>query len=152
VGARQTERIESSCSYDQRVRGVEASGNADDDTLAVGGLQAPAQALHLDVECLVTIAVQPRRIVRHIGKAVYGALEPHIAHMRPMFERDTAAAAFRVAERGRRGAIGRRAHALEPKAFDVDIRHRHLTVRWKTIGLREQRSELVYRGLSVPRQ
>ncbi len=46
----------------------------------------------------------------------------------------------------------RRSHALEPDPLDVHVRDRHLALHGKSLGLREQRSELVDRRLPVPRE
>ena len=69
-GARKPERIEGARRDDQRMGRVETAGYADDDVLAIGDLQAFAQSLHLDVEGLVAIVVEARRIVGHEGEAV----------------------------------------------------------------------------------
>ena len=57
-----------------------------------------------------------------------------------------------MARGGRRAVERQRAHALEPQALDVDVGDRHLALRGKALGLREQRAELVDRRLAVPRE
>ena len=70
VLARQAEPIERAGRDDQRVRGVEAAGDAEHDLVDAGGAQPRHQAVDLDVERLVAALVEQLRIIGHERKAV----------------------------------------------------------------------------------
>src|SRR5436190_3601954 len=132
------------------MRRVEPAGHADYDALTVGNLKSLRQALHLDVEGFVAIAVQSRRLVGYERKTVDAALETDVCKRRLVGESNAAKCFFRMA-RCNGGAIeGQRAHALKRKPFNIDIRDSHLTFGGEALGLRKQSTKLVYGCLPVP--
>jgi hypothetical protein len=150
VRARQFEHVEGPRGHEQRMRRVEAAGDADHHALAVGDLQALHQSLHLDVECLVAVGVQAQRIVRHEGKAIDLALEARIDIRRFVREGDSPERVLRIARRHRRRVEGDGAHALLAQPLHIHVGHHHLALHREALVGRQQRSQLMDRGLPVP--
>src|SRR5690606_26616011 len=82
---------------DQCVRRIESAGYANDEVRAARGVEAPHEALHLDVESFVAVLVELRRPARHVRKAAQCAAQAHVAEMRMMLESDGAELRFGIA-------------------------------------------------------
>lgn len=150
VAARQAETVEGARGDEQRVARIEAAGHADHDVLQAGRLQALAQSLHLDVERLEAIAIEPVRIVRNEREAIDRTDEADVGVVWRVPDRDAPECALRVSGRARCRVEGRRAHALGAQALDVDVGDGHLARGGKALGLRERHAQLVDRRLAIP--
>ena len=100
VGARQAEPVARLGRDDQRVGGVEAAGDADDDrrhpgrVAAADGAHPLLEPGHLDVVGLVAVEREAGLVVRHEGEAVDRAAQAEVAGRRAQLERHHAEAAL----------------------------------------------------------
>ncbi len=150
VGSRLAERIESLGRHQQRMGGIQAAGDADDDVLRLGRPQALGQPLHLDVEGLVAVLIEPRRVARHEREAVEGPQQAQVLERRLVLEPHAPERRLRPARSDRGVVEGGRARPLQPQALDVDVGHRHLRLGGEPVGLGKHPAELVDRRLAVP--
>jgi hypothetical protein len=150
VFARQVQAVHCLRGDDQRLGGVEAAGDADDDLFDAGGAQALDQAGDLDVVGLVTILLERLRVSGNEREARERSLQPQIGARRVQAEGD-------VAERG--GGIGveppvvveaAHAQAFLAEHVEVDVGDGVLRVGREARCLGEQRAVLEDRGLAVP--
>ena len=111
-----------------------------------------AQALHLDVERLVTVAIQPRGIVRHEGESRHIADQAAVGEVGLRGEADAAGGLFRMPHRKRDIVEGAHALAFQPQAFNIHVRDGHLIAGRETVALRQALAVLVNHRLSVPRE
>src|SRR5205085_6173201 len=88
--ARQPEEIAHLGGDDQRMGGIEAARDADDQLASAGRLEALGEPLHLDVERLVAILVELLDPVGDVREAAEPAFEAHVLEARAVLEMDSA--------------------------------------------------------------
>ncbi len=151
VGAGQAQPVHRPAGHDQRLGGIQPARHSDHGVLGAGGLQPLGQALNLDVVGLVAVLPQPRRVRRHEGEALEGALQRH--RLAWPLQRD-----IDPTEGGRAVALvlGAVAEGIQPHAFlthpaEVDVGESDL-VAVETLRFDQFLSALEHPRLAVPGQ
>jgi len=138
--------------HDERVGGVEAAGDADDDVPDPRGLQPRGQTLDLDVVGLVAALVALRGVGRHVGEAGIGPCQQDASLRGLHGEAHPAEPLDAVPQDPGVLAEARQAHPVLDEAVQVDVGEDHLRLAGKALRLAEQRAVLVSHGLAVPGQ
>ena len=136
------------------MRGVESAAHADDGLRPADGAHALHEPRHLDVEGLVAVLREARRVVGHEREPVERAAQSDVPRRR--VELEVHGAELPCAEdRLHRAAIVVERPLPEPiltEAVEVDIRHRSPRAVREALRLGEERAALVDHRLAVPRQ
>ena len=148
AGPRQAQPVEGAAGDQQGLGRIQPARDADHQPLGARRLHPAHQPLHLDVEGLVAVLIQPRRVVRHEGEAVERAEEVG-SRSRPGLERDDRRRFALQPRAVREGAV---AQPVQSHALDIDVGDRQPAVRDEPLALDQFRPELVDRRLTVPGQ
>ena len=167
---RQAEAVDGTGGDDERVGGVQAAADPDDDPGKPDGPQPLDQTGHLNVVGLVAVPGQAGRVVGDEGEAVDDAAQADIGTrggQRAASDTDDAEPTGidegrgALIERTGRTAAGERhtvviegalAQPLGDQPFDIDVDDRGPRSVGEALGLAEQGSVLVDEGLPVPGQ
>ena len=152
VAARTTEPVHGTGRDDQRVRRVEAAGDADDHLGLADRVQSLLEPGDLDVVGLVAVERQTLGVVGHEREAVDLAAQADVAARRLDGERDRPEG--RGAVRQRPPVVVERplAEPLLPDPVEVDVGDAAPRPVGEALGLGEQVAHLVDQRLAVPRQ
>ncbi len=151
VGARVAEQVHRLGADEQRLRRVEAAGDADDDLLDTGELKALGEALHLDLEDLGAALVAGGRVGGHVGEALVAPQGQEAPGARQRQRHGDGAVALQPRALALNGvAEGRLAHALLDEPLQVDLGAEHGGLVGEALGLGEQHAVLGDERVAVP--
>ena len=150
AGPRQAQPVEGAAGDQQGLGRIQPARDADHQLFGAGRLHPAHQPLHLDVEGLVAVLIQPGRVVRHEGEAVEGAdqLPDGTSDVRVANRDFDKITWLHLPSR----AVGEGAVALafQPDTLDVDVGDGQVALHREPLALGQLGTQFVDRGLSVP--